>query len=162
VSLERELPCDRDLSACGHEEGERLNFMLFRRPIAGECFGESLSGDSTSPAFQKLGRPPDSLGVQSATSVPLEGQAQKASPSLAWAKSQPSFELVFWNLDSGDEVDCGYWIIGEEFSQLSYGFSFAEFFESIQISRIWEVQRERGKGKFGLPFPLPLSPRLSA
>jgi hypothetical protein len=54
----------------------------------------------------------------SATIVPLDTSAQKASPSLVWAMSEQSLELVLWNLDSREQINCGSRITGERGSYL--------------------------------------------
>jgi hypothetical protein len=58
-----------------HEEGELLNFMLFRPPLAGDCLG-SLSGESPNPVSENSeGRLTDWL-FRGATIVPLNPYAQ--------------------------------------------------------------------------------------
>jgi hypothetical protein len=51
-------------------------------------FGESLSGDSTTRVSENSEGRLTVRHFGSATLVPLDNGAEKASPSLAWAKSQ--------------------------------------------------------------------------
>jgi hypothetical protein len=72
-------------SVDAHEEGELL---ICLQATASRCFGESLSGDSTTRVSENSeGRLPV-RHFESAMIVPLDNGTEKASPSLSWAKSQ--------------------------------------------------------------------------
>ena len=73
----------------------------------------SLSGDSTTSVSENSESRLTVRSLRSATTVPLDAYAQKASPSLVWAKSQQRIESVLWILDSEEQVDCRYRIISE-------------------------------------------------
>jgi hypothetical protein len=111
--------------ADAHEEGELL--ICLQATADSRCFGESLSGDSTTRVSENSEGRLTVRPFGSATIVPPETHAEKASPSLVWAKSQQGLKLVLLNLDSREEVNCSYRIIGEgDFCRKSsyYIFSF--------------------------------------
>ena len=94
-----------------HEEGELLVFC--QATADSRCFGESLSGDFNNPVSENSESRLTVRPIGSATIVPLDTSAQKASPSLVWAKSQqgPRTRIVEFGFSLA--VNCGYRIIGE-------------------------------------------------
>ncbi len=123
-------------------------------------FGESLSGDSTTWVSENSEGRLTVRPFRRATIVPLDSSAEKASPSLVWAKSQQSLELVLWNLDSREGFDCGYRITGERGSYLEpllskfSGSGLIQFFSVQPLSplclcgdKLWVNTHHRGTEK---------------
>jgi len=84
----------------------------------------------------------------SATAVPSGPYTQQASSSLTQANSRQPLEKKLWNMDRGDEEDCGYWIMSSRQARRRSHWS-TNFWIRLLVSGVQTLQRCCTKSELG-------------